>query len=140
MNTKIFDATFLRFFIVGGLGLLLNLVLFFLLADVLVLNPNWAAIITFAICVTHNYLLNHIWSFKYQVHSLPNIRKYFKFVLIYCCGLVVNLAVLNLILILFHPTLKVIADFFAAISSVFINFLGSKFFVFAEKPPKNSEL
>ncbi len=139
MKMNIFDVTFLKFFIVGGLGLILNLVLFFLLADVLKVDPNWAAIITFIICVTHNFLLNHIWSFKNQVKSPPDLKKYLKYVLINCCGLVVNLAILNLILIVFQPPLKVIAEFFAAISSVFINFLGSKYFVFTENSLENSK-
>ncbi len=139
MKFKIFDVTFLKFVIVGGLGMGLNLVLFFLLADIIKLDPNLSAILTFIVCVTHNYLLNHIWSFKKLVNSPPDLKRYFKFFLIYCCGLIVNLIVLNIILNVYHPELKVIADFFAAISSILINFLGAKFFVFSRGSSEDTQ-
>ncbi len=136
---KLLDESFLKFLIVGGEGFILNLVIFFILADILGLDPNLVALIAFVICITHNYLLNHIWSFKGMVDSRPNLRLYLKYFFVSCCALVVNLLVLNFVLIVFKPDLKVIADFFALLSSFIINFLGSRFFVFTQKSPKISE-
>ncbi len=136
MKSKIFNKTFLKFLIVGGLGFVLNLIIFFILADVAALEPNLVAVIAFFICVTHNYILNHLWTFKGEVDSPPSFQRYFKYIFINCLGLIANLFILNLILIVFKPELKVIADFFAILGSVIINFLGSRLFVFPLQSPE----
>ncbi len=139
MKIRFLDQSLIKFLIVGAGGLVLNLFIFYLLADVLKWDPNFSAIIDFVICVTVNYFLNHIWSFKEVVNYPPSLKSYFKFFLIYLIGLSVNLLVLNIILILFMPSLKVIAQFFGSVCGTFFDFFGAKFLVFVKNKETRSE-
>ncbi len=120
----------IRFIIVGGLGFIVNLGIFYLIADILKGDSNLAALVSFLVAVTHNYLLNHYWSFNAIVDSPISWKSYFKFVLVYCMGLGINLLVLNAIIIIFNPPLKVIAEFFGTLGGMLIDYFGSKKLVF----------
>ena len=127
------DDSLWRFAIVGGMGFLTNLSVFFITADLLLLEPNFCSVIAFAIAVTQNYIFNHLWSFKEHTNYGLNVRSYFQYVIVNILGLLVNLVILNLILIVFNPPMKVIAQFFGIIVGFVVDYIGSKMFVFKKR-------
>jgi len=130
---KWYKNNFLRFLIVGALGTIVNIIVFFIFADVFHQDVNIAAIFAFCIAVSQNYILNHTWSFRESVSSRINIKSYTKYVCVNIFGLFVNLFALNLILIVFNPSIKTVAQLFGVLSGTLFNFILSKIFVFNEK-------
>jgi dolichol-phosphate mannosyltransferase len=53
-----------QFATVGGLDTITNLIVFFVLVDVMGFPPVGGAVIAFAIAVTQNYALNELWTFN----------------------------------------------------------------------------
>ncbi len=96
---KLYENSILRFLFIGFLGAILNIVIFFIVADYLGIDANVASIIAFCIAVTQNYVLNHLWSFKKYVSYDLNLNSYLKYVSVNIFGLIANLIVLNLIMI-----------------------------------------
>lgn len=131
MIKKILNSRFIRFCITGGLGTITNLIIFFIIADILNLSANVAAIVAFAFAVTQNYFINHFWSFsEYSKTKKVSFKDYLKFVSVSLLGLGINIIVLNLILYFFKPNLKVIAQVFGIAAGLIFNFFGSSRFVF----------
>ncbi len=120
----------IQFGLVGILGTLTNLLIFFITGDILSFNENLCAVMSFAVAVTQNYLLNAFWTYG-DTEQKKSFRQYLHFVGVSLIGLAVNLAVLNTILYLF-PDMhwKTIAQA-AGIGTAFIlNFIGSHFLIF----------
>jgi putative flippase GtrA len=153
---KIFPKRFIKFGIVGFLGTITNLIIFFILADLwkiehtivqinllvtkfnLDIHLTIFSIIVFLIAVTQNYILNHIWTFKdIMKDDKISFIGYVKFIITSLLGLAINLVVLNLVNQLF-PNLpyNVIAQGIGILSGMMFNFIGSKFFVFKKKEDK----
>ena len=130
---ELHENSLLRFLFVGALGTIVNIIIFFIFADYLNINANISSIIAFLVAVTHNYLLNHIWSFKKYVNFQVNRKSYIKYVSVNIFGLIVNLIVLNLILVQFNPTTKATAQLFGVLAGTFFNFILSRFYVFNKK-------
>ena len=147
---------FIKFGIVGGLGTLTNLLIFFIFVDYLklsklifqfgnfnifIININiniyqqhLFILIGFIVAATQNYLLNHIWTFKVETKDKKiSINGWFKFILTSLVGLLINLVVFHYIDHYFKLPYKVIAQFFGIGAGMIFNFLGSKFFVFRKK-------
>ncbi len=123
----------IQFGLVGILGTVTNLLMFFIIGDILGLNENLSAILSFSLAVTQNYLLNSFWTYRDTIPR-ASFRKYTHFVAVSLIGLAVNLAVLNSVLYLF-PDLKwkTIAQA-AGIGTAFIlNFVFSHFIVFRKR-------
>jgi len=131
---ELYENSLLRFLFVGVLGTIVNIIIFFIFADYLNINANISSIIAFLVAVTHNYLLNHIWSFKKYVNFQVNRKSYIKYVSVNIFGLIVNLIVLNLILVQFNPTTKATAQLFGVLAGTFFNFILSRFYVFNKNP------
>jgi putative flippase GtrA len=126
----VYENSLLRFLFIGFLGTILNVVIFFIIADYLNIDANIASLIAFCIAVTQNYILNHVWSFKKIVTNNLNFKSYLRYVYVNIFGLVANIIVLNLILIQFHPDLKVIAQLLGIIVGTVFNYILSKVYVF----------
>lgn len=122
---------FIRFAIVGLLGTITNLLIFWIIVDLLKNSANFGSIIAFVFAVTQNYFLNHFWTFQeYSKRVKVSFKGYLKFVSFSLLGLGVNLLVLNLILHFLSLPLKVIAQFAGILAGLIVNFLGSSKFVF----------
>jgi len=122
----------LRFGAVGGAGTIINLLVFYLTADLAGFPVNLSAIAAFSIAVTQNYLLNHLWTFHHEVKGEGfSFRRYLRFVGVALGGFAVNLLVLNLILRSI-PDLpyKTIAQGIGVLSGMVVNYIGSKYLVF----------
>ena len=129
----------IRFAIVGGLGTITNLLVFFVTADIWDWEANFCSIIAFMIAVTQNYIINHKWSFKNDVDYGLNFRSYLEYIIVNILGLIANLIVLNIILIFLQPDLKVIAQFFGILVGFIFDYIGSKIFVFKKHGGEKNE-
>jgi putative flippase GtrA len=127
------EDSFWRFIIVGGVGIITNLIVFYIVADLLKLDSNLGSILAFCVAVTQNYILNQLWSFQKDVDKGLNFKNYFQYVVLNLFGLLINLIVLNLFLLIFNPTLKLFGQFFGIVISFLLNYIGSKLFIFKKK-------
>jgi len=128
---------FLKFLVTGGLGTITNLVIFFLLADMLKFNEIPVSIGCFLIAVTQNYFFNHFWSFSRTTANIkPSFKKWASFVLFSLTGLAVNITVMKLIIINFDVLYKFIAQAFGIAAGMVVNFIFSKTIVFKNKSAK----
>lgn len=137
MNNKlmyILKHSFLKFAVVGALGTVTNLSIFFVFVDILDLWPNAISILAFLIAGAQNYVLHHIWTFrKVTLGEKMSFYDYFKFILTTSIGLGINLLVLNLILHFYTVPFKVIAQGCGVAAGTIFNYLGSRYFVFNKK-------
>jgi putative flippase GtrA len=131
---ELYENSLLRFLLVGALGTVVNILIFFILADTLHFDATFSSVIAFVIAVTQNYVLNHVWSFKNIINFQLNRKSYLKYVCVNIFGLLINLLVLNLILLQFNPAIKTEAQFFGVLSGTFFNFILSRLYVFNKNP------
>ena len=123
-----------KFAFTGGLGTITNLLLFFIFADKIGINPTVVSVCCFLIAGTQNYIINHLWTFKIENENRPlSIKLWAKFLCASLLRLVVNLAVLNILLHLYDWPLKVIPQGAGILVAMFFNFAASNFFVFKKK-------
>jgi putative flippase GtrA len=120
-----------RFLLVGGLGALTNLAIFFVTVDFQGWNPTVGAVCAFVAAAAQNYLLNHRWTFAHQVGDTGvSLRGYARFMSVAVAALGINIVVLWTILFLFDPPWKVIAQAVGISAGTAVNFVGSKYWVF----------
>ena len=130
----------LKFAITGGLGTVTNLLLFFLLADMLHINATIASIACFFVACTQNYIINHIWTFKTESNcKRPSLQLWVKFIIASLIGLAINLAVLNILIHLIEWQYKVIPQAMGILAGMAFNFISSNFFVFKKKETNTIE-
>jgi putative flippase GtrA len=122
---------YLKFGTVGLIGALLNLTIFYIGADVIQMNYNLVAVVAFAVSVLGNYFLNHSWTFREENEGKAYcFSDCIKYIAINIIGLLVNMIVLNLIILMFDPHLRVVAQIFGIGAGGVVNYLGAKRFVF----------
>lgn len=123
-----------KFGITGGLGTVTNLVIFFLLADLLKLPPLPVNIFCFFICSIQNYVINHIWTFKIENNGAPlSLKLWFKFFCGSLVGFAINFSVLTLLIHNFQWPLYVIPQAIGILCGMIFNFIFSNFVVFKKK-------
>jgi putative flippase GtrA len=136
----ILKHSFIKFAVVGFLGMITNLAIFFIFVDILKLWANVIAVTAFLIAGTQNYILHHIWTFrKITCGEKISLYGWIKFNLTTLLGLGINLIVLNLILYFYSLPYKVIAQFCGVAFGTVFNYLGSKHFVFNKNKFGNKE-
>jgi len=127
-------AELFKFGITGGLGTITNLLLFFLLVDLVKLSEIPVSIGCFIIAGTQNYFLNHLWSFRDYTGKTPvSVIKWFMFLAGSLLGLIVNITVMKLIILNFTLPWKFIAQACGIAAGMVFNFIISKFVIFRKK-------
>lgn len=121
---------FLRFSVVGGLGTVTNLVLFYFLVDVGGMTPLLGAVLCYAVAVSQNYALNQLWTFASSSGGGLSLDRYWKFVAASLLGLAINAAVLSGLLWLYAFPLAVIPQAIGIAAGMAFNFLASSQVVF----------
>lgn len=120
-----------RFGLVGGLGTLTNLVLFYFLVDVGDLHWLAGAVLCFAVAVSQNYVLNELWTFATSaLEQGLSLERYAKFVAASLIGLAINIGVLTTLLWLHSYPLAVIPQAIAIGAGMAFNFVASRQLVF----------
>jgi dolichol-phosphate mannosyltransferase len=119
-----------RFGIVGGLGTLTNLGLFFVLVDLFGLPALLGLLVCFGVAVSQNYALNELWTFATHGDGRVVWLRYWKFVLSSLLGLAVNAAVLAGLITAFTFPLLVIPQAIGILAGMAVNFMASRRLVF----------
>ena len=83
-----------RFAIVGALGTVTNLALFFVGVDLGGIPPLLGTVPYFAVAVSQNYALNELWTFAPRRDGKLAWARYCKFIVTSLVGLAVNAVVL----------------------------------------------
>jgi dolichol-phosphate mannosyltransferase len=134
------DLKIFKFALVGALGTITNLAIFFLLVDKLKFDKTIISILVFIIAGAQNYILNHIWTFRQNTRgekiSLKGLLKFLGTALI---GLAVNLLVLNLTVKFINLPYVAIAQGIGILAGMIFNYIGSKYFVFKKKKEKDAK-
>ncbi|HDP96377.1 MAG TPA: glycosyltransferase family 2 protein [Euryarchaeota archaeon] len=112
-------SKYLKFAFIGGIGTLINLAIFWVLLEIFDVNYLLAAVVSFCVAATNNFLMNRVWTFR----SKGRIQvQYFQFMLVSVAGLMLNLIVLKFLVEEFFPWLGFSGDR-ASILETFSNFL-----------------
>jgi dolichol-phosphate mannosyltransferase len=85
---------FLRFAVVGGSGVLINMAVLWLLHDKIGLALTRSSIAAISLAIMSNFLWNNFWTFK---SATIQSRRFAQFVIISVIGMVINLAILNIL-------------------------------------------
>jgi dolichol-phosphate mannosyltransferase len=124
----------IKFAVIGGLGTITNLLLFFLFVDVAKLSAIPVSIACFLVSGTQNYYLHHKWSFAQNTHgTAPSIRKWLLFLTSAILGLGVNITLVSIMLKTIVLPYKVIAQACGILAGMAVNFVAAKFVVFRGK-------
>ena len=111
------------------------MILFFL-TEVLDLYYIFSAIVAIFLSVLSNYLLNKWWTFKEEIKD-KILRKYIQYILLYSASLLANISILYL-LVEFFKIWYIIAELCAIICAFFMNYFGSKLWIFKEDDKRAS--
>jgi len=128
---KQFLHTSWKFFLVGGLGLLMNVTIFNLLLLMTWFDQHviWANVAGFVGGVVNNYCLHHAWTFRGLGNTRKHCTKFLQFVTIAMVSLSINTSVFNWLLH-YEAINRRIANVVAIILVSGINFLGNYFITF----------
>ncbi|MCK4302984.1 MAG: GtrA family protein [Candidatus Eisenbacteria sp.] len=122
---------FVRFLIVGGVGTVVNMVVFTLCTDAIGVHYIVASVVAFICAVSSNYFWNRRWTFNWS--GRPGVAaQYLQFVAVSLLALGVNVLVLHLVVERASLSPKVGQLTGIAAGTIF-NFAGNKFWVFARR-------
>ena len=129
---------FAKFALVGGLGTVTNLALFFMLVDVAVLGavpPLAGSAICFLVAVSQNYVLNELWTFRWAPDEESpseslSFKRYVKFVAASLVGFAINAGVLVVLLAALEFPLALIPQAIGILAGMLFNFIASRRVVF----------
>jgi len=126
-------SEFIVFSLIGASGMVVDLTFVFISYDLLNLQFRIARAIGFVFALTSNFLLNRKYNFPKNGHGI--VKQYISFFIVSLLGFSVNWT----ISVYLYETSKffnryyLLAAFLGIIGGLFINFFGSKFFVFKKK-------
>jgi len=126
----LFNKPLWKFLLVGGLGTIINLAIFFVFSDILHLNHNLAAVIAFLVAVSNNYILNEKWSFAAERLSSLSFKRYAFYVFGNSISLILNILVLNILLLLRNWRLTTVPQFFGILIAMIVNYVWASKIVF----------
>ena len=134
LYSKLKQSSFVRFCIVGTIGVITNLVVFYLTRHYLALSVSLAAVAAFLVAVTQNYYFNHKWTFSFDEQSKPNLFSFIKYAGVNLFSLAVNLIVTNLVLFFAGKGFsESLAQAFGILTGFVLTYVGSSVFIFAKK-------
>jgi dolichol-phosphate mannosyltransferase len=123
---------FVRFCIVGFIGVFVDLSVVAALKESLALDTRWCAVGGFSVAVTTNYLINRFWSFK-KARLTPWIRSYAIYVGANVFGLGLRVGVIHFLMRVagIDRGYGYLASNFLGIAvATLFNFVGAKYFAF----------
>lgn len=119
----------LQFSVVGASGYVVNLTVFALLIQGTSLHYLSAAVLSFLVAVTNNYLWNRLWTFRHARGHLG--WQGARFLVVSVAALVANLAVLALLVRL--GVGELVAQAIAIVVVTPVNFVGNKLWSFRRR-------
>ena len=122
---------FSKFIIVGFLGAITNVIIFYIFVDIIGYSPLVISTIGFLFASFQNYVLNHNWTFYHITKNRPiTTNDYLKYLCIALIALTVNLFVLQYILDQYSPDPMVIGQCIGILAGTLVNYYGAKLWVF----------
>jgi len=112
---------FLKFAVVGGSGVIVNMGCFFILTRYARLNIEYASPIAIEISILSNFLLNNIWTFRKRNTKVGLASRIFRYHLVTGLAGLVNYGILLLLAKVFGVH-DLIANMIGIIVGTFINF------------------
>jgi len=106
-HKRLWLAKYLKFAFIGGIGAVINILIFWTAIEIFFVNYLWAAVLSFSIAVTINFFLNRYWTFRSK-GRIP--IQYIQFMLVSIDGLMLNLIILHEIVENVLPTLGISED------------------------------
>lgn len=85
---------FFRFAVVGGSGVLINMLALWLLHDQIGLGLTRSSVAAISLAIMNNFLWNNFWTFR--ATSIQTSR-FAQFVIVSLIGMAINLAILNIL-------------------------------------------
>ncbi len=116
----------LQFCVVGATGYVVNLAVFAILVHVTDLHYAVAAVGSFLVAVTNNYLLNRLWTFRDERGSM--VWQGARFLVVSVAALGANLVVLTALVS--SGVSEVVAQAIAIVLVTPVNFVGNKLWSF----------
>jgi putative flippase GtrA len=118
-----------KFSVVGGTGYVVNLAVYWVLLDVVGLHYISAAVGSFLVAVTNNYIWNRLWTFRAERGGVA--YQGMRFLIVSTVALVANLAVLH---VLVSAGLgELVAQAIAIVLVTPVNFVGNKLWSFGPR-------
>ncbi len=145
MIKKLLQNQFIKFCVVGGLGVITDQGTFSLVKYIFHLSVQTDKLILtilpflgYSFAVSQNYILNHFWTFNNQTQKEnPSFRSFIKFIMVSLIAMIPRLITYYLILKLFSQhsfsRLPDLANLVGIAVATVFNFVGSKYFVFMGK-------
>lgn len=123
---------FVQFGLVGGLGTLTNLLVYFLVVVARGKAPWIGATAAFGVAVTQNYLLNQTWTFGARHGGKLALSRYVKFVSFSLLGFALNLAILEALIetFTFEGVTLMIPQAAGILAGMTLNFVASRWVTF----------
>lgn len=131
---RIFSAEFIKFNIVGGIGILVNMTAYIFFKDWLLVHYMIAGALSTEISIINNFILNDVWTFKNRNPRMSLLLRAGMFHLSRLLGMGVTLASLYILVDLFKLN-DLLAYFISIGLGVLANFYTSDIYVWSQKKP-----
>jgi len=129
---------FLKFCIVGFLGMIVDTSILIGLVESVHLDPRAAAVFAFLVAVSFNYTLNRFWTFD-TARMTPAFTSYSWFVTVCLSGLLVRIGIMHLFIEFFNMGTGyryVLASVIGIFVATVFNFFGTKYIAFSTNKHK----
>jgi len=126
---KLYEFRFMKFCTVGGSGLLVNIAMFYFLHFIMKIDINFSSICSFIAASLNNYIINTIWTFRPTKSPLGYVN-YFKYLSANLTGLMINIAVLNMVVLIMGKQVVLYAQLLGILAATAFNYFLSSKFVF----------
>ncbi len=124
---KLLDNQFIRFGMVGGSGLVVDLVVLAFFWKVIGLDPLIARILSIGTAMTSNWFWNRIFTFRSEGNPFG---EYVRFVLVNSVGAFINYSTYGALITLIEGFSTYLAVILATLVSMTFNFVLSKIYAF----------
>ena len=88
---SLFMAQTIKYFLVGGIGVGVNLGLLYVLTDFLGIWYILSQCIAIAVSITNNFFLHRYWTFKNEIVEPKTLERYIKFFIVSVVGMCIQL-------------------------------------------------
>ena len=88
---SLFMVQTIKYFLVGGIGVGVNLGLLYVLTDFLGIWYILSQVIAITISITNNFFLHRYWTFKNEISEPKTIERYVKFFIVSVIGMGIQL-------------------------------------------------
>lgn len=129
---RIFSTEFIKFNVVGGVGILVNMAAYILLKDWLLLHYMVSGALATEISIINNFILNDLWTFRNRSVKMNLLSRLGVFHLSRLLGMGVTLGTLYMLVDVFDVN-ELLAYLIAIGLGVLANFYTSDVYVWSQK-------